>query len=211
MPKQLSKELIAQIREKVKQGDSKASVATFFGLNRSTIQKYTRDIPSKMFLSNQKKEMIREMVKETGSKIGTSRTLVVPYETVRRVTSDIPVEKGGYMLGRKNLLFLKELMEKGYVLLSGQASVRYRLLKTYFPMIQRVRFKNTSIAFLPDKKEEAVKAFLENMHWKVIGYHELRRLTRLFGVNLDSSEKHRVLGKPKKIVRSITQTDILDF
>ena len=178
-------------------GKPKARVAYNLGINRSTVQDHTRDLPSKMFFSDEQKEMMREMVKETGSKIGTARALSIPYNIVRRITQDIPVEKNGYMLGRKNLLFLKDLLEKGYVLLSGQASVRYRLLKTYFPLIQRVRFKNTSIAFLPDKKEEAVKAFLENMHWKVIGYHELRRLTRLFDVNLDSSVKQKVIGKKK--------------
>jgi len=211
MGKKLSLDIIEKIRREVRQGKPKVRVAYDLGINRSTVQDHTRDLPSKMFLSDEQKERMREMVKETGSKIGTARALSIPYNTVRRITQDIPVEKDGYMLGRKNLLFLKELMEKGYVFLSGQASVRYRLLKKYFPMIQRVRFKNTSIAFLPDKKEEAVRAFLENMHWKIIGYHELRRLTRLFGVNLDGGEKRRIIGKPKKIDMSTTQTDILDF
>jgi len=45
------------------------------------------------------------------------------------------------------------------------------------------------IAFLPDKKEEAMRAMLQKFDKKVWSYQELKSVTRLFDSDLDREEK----------------------
>ena len=102
---------------------------------------------------------------------------------------------GNSTIGGKPLYLLKELMGKGYVLLENHLTYHYRILKRHFPMIHKVNAKGKSIAFMPDKKEEALRFFLQNMRYRVMSYHELKPITRLFGVELSSGEKQKFLNR----------------
>jgi|GEM_PF-3956285 len=64
-----------------------------------------------------------------------------------------------------------------------------------------------SIAFLPDKKEDAVRFFLQNMKYTIMSFQELKSITRLFCVDLASGEKRKILRKPKQVDESTIQTD----
>lgn len=189
----LSDETIKKIREEVKKGKEKMEVAIELGINRRTVYKYTRDMPRRKKYSPEVKEKIREMVKEVGVKAIVARELDVPESAVYRVTKDI--NPGKWTIGIKSLQLLKEITENGCALLENSSSPNYHILKKHFPMIQKVHFKGKTIIFLPYAKDKAVRAFLENMRWKVVSYHELKRLTRLFDAELEPSEKRKFLSK----------------
>lgn len=194
----LSKEVIEKIRQEVGDGKAKLQVARELGISRTTVEKYTRDMPRRKNYSPEEKEEIRELVKAVGVKILVSREFDIPEGTVRRITKDVKFKPGNSTIGGKPLQLLKELMEKGYVLLENNLTYHYRILKRHFPMIQKVNAKGKSIAFLHDKKEEALRFFLQNMRYRVMSYHELKPITRLFGVNLSTGEKQKFLGRSEQ-------------
>ena len=118
------------------------------------------------------------------------------YSTVWRILKDFPGSRPGWpgIRGRP-LEMLQELLEKGYVLLDGEKSLGYRVLKKNLPVIQKVRTNGKSITFLPYKKEDATKAFLQSINKKVISYHELKSITKLFDVELSRDEKKGFIGR----------------
>jgi len=135
------------------------------------------------------------MVKEIGVKSIVARELGIPYNTVLQMTQDIKFGPGNTTIGGKTLRLLKEIMNKGYALLESNISPNFRILEKHFPVIQKVHEKGKTIAFLPDKKEEAVKVLLQNMRYRVMSYQELKGITKLFGVELSYNEKQKFLGK----------------
>jgi hypothetical protein len=52
-----------------------------------------------------------------------------------------------------------------------------------------------SIAFLPERKEEAMRALLQRFDKKVWAYQELRRVTKLFDTDLTRAEKHKLVSE----------------
>ncbi len=211
MVQELSKELIEEIRERVRNGKLKVEVSREMGIQYWIVRKYTKDIPTRKIFTLEEKEKIREMVREIGVKSFVAQELGIPVISVCKITKDMKFRKGNRTIGTHTFRLLNEILENGYALLTNGSSVRYRTLKKHFPLIQKAHAKNMSIAFLPDKREEAVRYFLQNMKYNVMSFQELKSITRLFGVNLDSGEKRKILGKPKQIDVSTTQTDILDF
>jgi len=99
--------------------------------------------------------------------------------------------------GEKTWNLLREIIDQGYAFLGNGRSTKIYILRKHFPSIQMVRVKGKSIAFLPDKKEEAMRALLGRMNKKVWTYQELRRVTKLFNTDLGRDEKHRMVGKSK--------------
>ncbi len=194
----LAKEVIEKIRQKVGDGKPKLQIARELGISRWAVEKYARDMLRRKTYSFEEKERIREMVKAVGVKVLVSRELDIPEGTVRRITKDMKFKPRNSTIGGKPLYLLKELMEKGYVLLENHLTYHYRILKRHFPMIQKVNAKGKSIAFLPDKKEEALRFFLQNMRYRVTSYHKLKLITRLFGVNLSTGEKQKLLSRAQQ-------------
>jgi len=89
----------------------------------------------------------------------------------------------------------REIMEKGYVYLNNGKTTKVYMLRKHFPSIQMARVKGKSIAFLPDKKEEAMRAMLKKFDKKVWSYQELRAVTKLFGSDLKREEKQKLVEK----------------
>jgi len=85
-------------------------------------------------------------------------------------------------------------MEKGYVYLNNGKTTKVYMLRKHFPSIQMARVKGKSIAFLPDKKEEAMRAMLQKFDKKVWSYQELRAGTKLFDTDLTGREKREMVG-----------------
>ncbi len=200
MPRKLSNELVEEIRGEVKKGKKKLQVARELGISRATVEKYTKDMPRRKKYSPEEKEKIRKMVKAVGVKAIVARELGIPERTVVGITRDIKFKPGKCTIGGKSLQLLKELMEKGFAPLEKEnhSAPNYRILRKHFPMIQKVRIKGKSIAFLPDKKEEAVRFFLQNMRYRVMSYQKLKLITKLFGVNLSTGEKRKYLGRAEQ-------------
>lgn len=157
--------LIKKIREEVAKGKSKSQVARELRVHRQTVAKYTKDIPSKYARKKYTKEFIqkiRQLTRETGIKSEVARILGIPYESVIKYTKDIKVRNKTF--GERTWEMLKELMEKGYVFTNARnPSTKIYILRKHFPKIQWVKIKGRGIAFLPEKKEEAVRAFIQRL------------------------------------------------
>ena len=57
---------------------------------------------------------------------------------------------------------------------------------------------NKTILYLDDKASVAARAFLSDMNKKIISFQELKQVTKVFGIELSSEEKHRIIGKLRK-------------
>lgn len=211
MTQKLSEEFIKKIRQEVRRGKPKLQVAKELGLHYETVKKYTRDLPSRKVYSFEEKEKIKQMVREIGVKSIVARKLGIPYNTVLRITQDIKFGPGNNTIGGKTFHLLEEIMNNGYALLEGNVTPNFRILKKHFPVIQRVHAKGKTIAFLPDKKEKAVKVLLQNLRWRVMSYQELKGITKLFGVELSSSEKQKFLGRSEQRKKPKIQQTLDDF
>jgi len=197
----IPQEVIGKVRAEVKKGRSRYKVAAEFGIDPKTVYRHTDDLPKKWerggkrysCLSPAKKAWIKRRAEQGKSRYQISKELDVSYSTVRRIAKDFPDGRSG--IRGKTLEMLQELLERGYFLLP--TSYCYHALKTYFPSIQMIRFKNRSICFLEDKKDEALNAFLKNKATKVINYQELKVMTKLFDVDLDKDRKRELIGRSK--------------
>lgn len=99
-------------------------------------------------------------------------------------------------LGERTWKMLKEIMEKGYVFTNAKnPSTKIYILRKHFPKIQWVRVKGRGIAFIPEKKEEAMRAMLQKFDKKVWSYQELRAVMRLFGAELKGEEKRKLANR----------------
>ena len=193
----LSKDTVEKIRKEVKKGRPRYKVATKFGVTPKTVYNYTDGLPKK-HLSPAKKAWIKRKAKEGKSKYQISKELDVSYSTVWRIAKDFPSYRPGWPgIRGKPLEMLQEFLEKGYVLLDGEKSQAYRVLKKNLPVIQKVRANGKPIAFLPYKKEDATRALLQSIDKKVMSYQELRSITKLFDVELPRDEKKGFIGKFK--------------
>lgn len=191
----LPKKTVKKIREEVRKGRPRYKVAAEFGATPKTVYNYTDDLP-RHHLSPAKKAWIKRKAKEGKSKYQISKELDVPYSTVWRILKDFPGSRPGWPgIRGKPLEMLQELLEKGYVLLDGEKSQAYRVLKKNLPIIQKVRANGKPIAFLPYKKEDATRAFLQSIDKKVMSYQELKSITKLFDVELPRDEKKRFVGR----------------
>ena len=191
----LPKDTVDKIREEVRKGRSRYNVAAQFGVTPKTVYNYTDDLPKK-HLSPAKKAWIKRKAKEGKSKYQISKELDVPYSTVWRMLKDFPSYRPGWPgIRGKALEMLQELLEKGYVLLDVEKSQGYRVLKKNLPVIQKVRANGKPVAFLPYKKEDATRAFLQSIDKKVMSYHELKSITKLFDVELPRDEKKGFIGR----------------
>ena len=119
---------------------------------------------------------------------------------VYRKTLDLSGNKYGWPgIRGKTLEILQELMKYGYILCSNfHAGHKYNILRKYFPNICKIHIHNKTIMFLEDKSDVAARAFLSNMDKKIMSFQELKQVTTVFGIELTTEEKHRIIGKPRK-------------
>ncbi len=98
----------------------------------------------------------------------------------------------------KSLELLKELLEKGYVNSTDEASQQLRRLKKYLPMIQRAQIEGRSVYYLSDKNKNALKSLIKNKKSKIFSYQELNIMVKVFDTQLSKKEKQSLL--PKKSI-----------
>ena len=153
-------------------------------------------------LSKETLEKIREEIQSGKSKYQTAAEFGLHPTVVYRWTQDLPGGQYGWPgIRGKTLEILQELIKHGYVLCSHfNAGRKYRILRKYFPNICKINMHNKTILFLEDKAPVAARAFLEGMNRKIMSFQELKQVTKVFGINLSSEEKHRIIGKPGKRV-----------
>ncbi len=155
-------------------------------------------------LSSEQKNKIRKEVLSGKTKYSVAKEMGISYQLVYYYTQDIPSSKPGRSEIRgKTLELLKQLLTQGYIDSARNCSQNLRTLRKHFPVIQRAQVDNKSFYFLDDKNKIALKAMLDMRKSKVISYHDLARMSQVFGVNLSSVEKNQLRGKKEKRVLPI--------
>ena len=154
------------------------------------------------------KELFQKICREIRagkSKYQVSGELGINQNTIYRKTQHIPGKAYGWPgIRGKTLKMLQELITKGYVICSADyQGQKYRILKKYFPTICKIKIYNKSMLFFEDKAEVAARAFLENMDKKIMNYQDLKQVTKVFGIELSSEEKHKFIGKHRNHKLSI--------
>ena len=155
-------------------------------------------------LSSEQKNKIRKEVLSGKTKYSVAKEMGISYQLVYYYTQDIPSSKPGRSEIRgKTLELLKQLLTQGYVDSARNCSQNLHTLRKHFPVIQRAQVDNKSFYFLDDKNKIALKAMLDMRKSKVISYHDLARMSQVFGVNLSSVEKNQLRGQKEKRVLPI--------
>lgn len=194
--KYLTFDIINRIRDEVLSGKPKKHVAKELGIDYRIVKELTKDIRRRKFYTKEDIQRIRKMVIELGNKAEVARRLGIPYYTVLRYTLDIKVRNKTF--GERTWEMLKEIMEKGFIFTNSEKpSSRIYILRKHFPRIQWVRVEGKGIAFLPEKKEEAVRAFIQRLGKKVWSYQKLKRITKLFDADLTKEEKLKLMGRQR--------------
>jgi hypothetical protein len=142
---------------------------------------------------------IREEIKNGKSKYRVAGEYGIHPNTIYRITQDLPGCQFGWpgIIG-KTLILLQEILKHGYILSSKlKAGSKYRILKKYFPKINKINMYNKTILYLDDKAATAARAFLSDMNKKIMSFHELKQVTKTFGIELSSEEKHKIVGKTR--------------
>ncbi len=70
---------------------------------------------------------------------------------------------------------------------------RLRGLQKHFPMIKRANYKGRSLYFLEDYSKTALQAMIKQKESRVISYHDLSNMSKIFDVNLSSKEKKKAI------------------
>lgn len=195
----LSEQLRQRIREEVFGGKSRVLVAKEHGIGRATVYRYTEDLPGKKPYKRLNERVIREIRQEVidgKSKYQIAQDRGLRFGIVYYHTLDLPnhVYREEGITGRV-LELLKELLQKGYVLSTEENTTRLRRLKRYLPMIQRAQIDARSVYYLSDKNKVALQSMIQRKQSKIISYHELAEMSRVFGVQLRSDEKRGLLSK----------------
>jgi len=193
--KYLTFDIINRIRDEVLSGKSKRQVSKEVGISYRIVKNITKDIRRRRCYTSEDIKRIRELVRKTNNKAEVARRLGIPYDIVLKNTLDIKVRNKTF--GAKTWEILREIMEKGYVYLNNGKTTKVYMLRKHFPSIQMARVKGKSIAFLPDKKEEAMRAMLQKFDKKVWSYQELRAVTKLFDSDLKKEGKRRFVGSKR--------------
>ena len=151
-------------------------------------------------LSKETLQKIREEIKNGKSKYQTAADFGLHPTVIYRWTQDLPGGQYGWPgIRGRTLEILQELIKHGYVLCSNfNAGHKYRILRKYFPNICKISMYNKTVLYLDDKASVAARAFLSDMNKKIISFQELKQVTKTFGIELSSEEKHRIIGKPRK-------------
>jgi hypothetical protein len=85
---------------------------------------------------------------------------------------------------------MKDLLRDGYTFASERyGSQEYNRLKEHFPNIFKIKMHGKVIFFLEGKENIATKAFLDTTSKRIIGYQELKQVTKTFKADLSINEK----------------------
>lgn len=144
------------------------------------------------------KREIRKQVRNGKSKYQVAKEMKVPQKIVYYHTMDLTSRGPGRSEIRgKTLELLKELLENGHVHCKHRCSPNLHTLQKHFPAIKRAQIYHKSIYYLEDKNREAIRALLNDKKSKVINYHDLANMSKVFDVSLSKREKKGLIGKKR--------------
>jgi DNA-binding CsgD family transcriptional regulator len=193
--KNLSSAIIKKIRDEVSSGKAKSLVAKDLQLSLTTVWSHTKDIHTQKVIPKKLKEKIRAEVKNGKSKYQTAKEYNLSTSTVYLIAKDLPNTPGGWPgIRGKTFDLLQELLTKGYVFaICSNPQNRYMLLHKYFPTIRRIKVYNQHILYFEGKEDVAARAFINKVHKRIISFHELKQITKVFGTDLSKKEKEAFL------------------
>jgi hypothetical protein len=149
-------------------------------------------------LSKETINLIRKEVLSGKSKYQVAKGLGISETTVRNHTKDIARPKNiGPCIKKEQFELFKQLLQDGYIYTDSNRN-RLRGLQKHFPMIKRANYKGRSLYFLEDYSKTALNAMIKQKESRVISYHDLSNMSRIFDVKLSSREKRQ---KKQKILR----------
>ncbi len=139
-------------------------------------------------------QKIREEILKGKSKYRVAKEMGLSEFVVYSHTADLPsIDLREPCIKGKSLELLQQLLEEGYVHSNVDTHNTLRRLRRYLPMIQRTQVEGKAIYYLSDKNKVALQAMMKTKHSKIISYRELKSITKVFGINLDTVEKQRIV------------------
>jgi len=195
MPREYPEIIKKEVRERIKNGESKVSVSQDLNIPYGTILTWTSDIKRRKSYSQEIKNEVRERVMRERVKISVAEDVGICYPTILNWTRDISVGQGNKGIRGRSLRIVQDLMERGYSLRKVSLYTK-NMLKNNFP-VKITRVKRKSILYLEGSEEEAFKALMENLKGKVISYQELGMLAKAFGL--------QNAGKMRNIIKRFTR------
>jgi len=196
----LSQEIITKIKKEVLSGKPRNQIAKELNLSYKQVWKQTRDSNSKRGLPQETREKIRQEVLSGKSKRRVSIELGVSEKTVQYYTGDLwltPFRK--MQTPDRTLELIKALLGDGYALASEKyGNKEYHKVKKHCPTVSKIKMNGKTIFFLEGKEEVAARVFLEHQQKKIISYHDLKDITRVFRVDLPKHEKQALLLRNRK-------------
>jgi len=204
--KPLSQEIIDEIRIRVLNGTARYQVSRELDIPYDRVLNCTRDLPMKRGIPEELRQKIRQEVLNGKPKRRVSIELHVTEQTVNYHTKDMcvmPFRK--INIQDRKLVLMQDLLRDGYAFASEMyGTPEYNKLKEHFPSIVKVNIHHRAIFFLEGKEDIAVRVFLENERKKIISYQDLKKVTKIFHVDLSSKEKQAFLlkNKARKLFRT---------
>jgi len=191
--------MVTTIREQVLNGKSKSQIARDFNMPYQSVWTITKDIRIKIVKQKILIDKVRDEIRNGKSKYQAAKDHNLRKSTVYMWTNDIPSKTCVWPgIRGKTLDMVQEIMTKGFFVPAGaNVHQQFLTLRKYFPSIYRITFYGRQIFLLEGKEDAAVRAFLENTRKKIIGYHELRNVTKVFRVDLSKKEKEAFLFKKR--------------
>jgi len=190
----IPKEVIDEIRELYSKHIHPSEISKNLRVSLGIVFYYTRDLPrqTRRLTPEEKDEMIK-MCKDSYSNIEIGKKFGVHSHTAYLVTRDF---RGTTRRVLRNLMLeiISNLLEKGFFIVPKNdyayvTSIRDLVVRFNIRKVSLSRNRNPiTVCFLPDKKEEALKAVLRLMRKKVTSYQELNYLSRAFGVKFFTKE-----------------------
>jgi len=195
MPREYLGIIKKEVREKIKNGESKISVSQDMDIPYGTILTWTSDIKRRKSYSQEIKNEVRERVMREKVKISVAEDVGICYPTILNWTRNISVGQGNKGIRGRSLRVVQDLMKKGYSLRKVSLYTK-TMLKNNFP-IRITRVKRKSILYLEGSEEEAFKALMNNFEGKIISYQELGMMAKAFGL--------QNAGKIRDIIKRFTR------
>ncbi len=142
-----------------------------------------RKIPDKII------QKIRREVLSGKSKYQVAKEYDISDSTVYKYTKDIARPKDiGPCIKKEQFELFKKILKQGYVYTNSNRN-HLRGLQKHFHMIKRANYKGRSLYFLEDYNKTALNAMIQQKESRVISYHDLSNMSRIFDVKLSSKEK----------------------
>jgi hypothetical protein len=148
-------------------------------------------------LTQEKIELIRKEVLSGKSNYYVARKLGISETTVRNHTKDIARPKDiGQCIKKEQFDLFKKILKQGYVYTDSNRN-RLRGLQKHFPMIKRANYKGCSLYFLEDYSKIALNAMIHQKESRILSYHDLSNMSRIFDLKLSKKDKKPLKNNDK--------------